>query len=399
MRFFLNQVTIIGLGLIGSSIARGLKEQQLARRIVGCSQSTNTLNKARALGIIDSAVSRPSDSVRRSELVMLCTPLSTYSDIASAIAPELKTTAILTDVGSVKKPVIDMVTPHLRRGQIFIPAHPIAGSEKSGVEAGSSHLFTGKKVIITPAAHHHSQAGAEKLVHLWETLGAHTEMMEASKHDSIYAAISHAIQLLSSTYASSISSTCPIEEAAHNPAFTGFIRLAGSNLSMWQDIFTYNHQAVTQALQLFTEKLSAFVFWLEQGNYDKLCQTIETTAAERAHHPDSTNTDIPKRSYAAENPLFACTVAAPLLIACAAYQAFPYTAYAGSGFFGFTQILKNSQAITAKRLLSHREQLLHTMQNFCATLHSMREKLPCPHDASFVTTWEKGFTYYQKLYR
>lgn len=362
MRHLLNQVTIIGMGLIGSSIARALKERQLARRVVGCSQSKETLEMAKSLGIIDSAVMKPGDSVKRSEVVILCTPLSTYSDIAAEIAPHLKPDAILTDVGSVKHSAIEAIVPHLRRGQIFIPAHPIAGSEKSGIEAGSATLFIGKKVIITPAAKHHSQTASSKISTLWEALGARTEVLDAVKHDKIYGSVSHAVQYLSYAYADTLASIS--EEPVANEDFQGFMRLAASSKAMWQDIFLWNNDALNQALHAFTQELKTLVTLLEEEEYDELLALIAASSKERSTHKDAIRFAAPKRSYSATQALFAYSVAVPKLIACAAFQAFPFTDYAGSGFWGFTQTLTDSAPLTLERLQAHREAILKVSQDF-----------------------------------
>lgn len=398
MHFLFNQVTIIGLGLMGSSIARALKEQPLARRIVGCSQSKETLEKAKALGIIDSGVMNPADSVKRSELVILCTPLSSYEDIAAKISTHLKPDAILTDIGSVKKTAIDTVSAHLRRGQVFIPSHPIAGSEKSGVEAGDGALFQGKKIIITPASKHHSQIGCTKLTTMWQTMGAHIEIMDAVKHDRIYAAISHSIQLLSYAYASAIAASCSVSDAVKNEEFKGFLRLAGSNHTMWQDIFALNCAPIALSIENFTSQFSALLALIEQEDYTTLLKELEKGAVARKKHTDTQQFEAPKRSYSTANAVFAHHVALPKMIACAAFNAFSeHDDYAGSGFWGFTQTLTDISALTVARLESHREHILQAARHFFDIMQMMQDRLGNPSDTDFITQLEQSEILHQKL--
>lgn len=397
MQFLFNQVTIIGLGLMGSSLARALKEQKLARRIVGCSQSKETLDKARELGIIDCGITNPADSVKRSELVILCTPLSTYSDIAGLIAPYLKPTAILTDIGSVKKSAIEAITTHLRRGQIFIPTHPIAGSEKSGVEAGDVTLFQGKKLIITPASKHHSPIAADKITTLWQALGSTIEIMDAEKHDRIYGSISHTIQLLSYAYASTIADITSFEEATKNVEFKGFMRLAGSNHIMWNDIFSANHEAISQAIHHFETEFLALLELIQKADYLTWRKEMDKTSKKRALHKDDIPAEELNRSYAAINPLFSYSVVIPKLIACAAYNAFPYSDYAGSGFWSFTHTLLDISPLAVKRLEIHQEQILQLAQQFLENMRPMRESLQQAHSPAFTLYLDRSQAVYQKL--
>jgi len=363
---FLNQVTIIGLGLIGSSLARILRDNHLARRIIGCSHSPETLAKAKELELIDAGTLIAADAVKRSEMVILCTPLSTYSTIAAQIAPTLKMGAILTDVGSVKQYAIDSITPYLRPGQFFIPAHPIAGSEQSGIEAGNLQLFVDKKVIITPATGFHGKAACDKVTHLWEACGASVMLMKAEKHDAIYADVSHAIQMIAYAYALSIEEghAALICQQA-DVIFQQFIRLSASEPIMWRDITIANREAIIKAIKHFINELRKLLSL-------PITDLLERCADQSMMREKLGNTELPiKRSYSEDNPYFASAVALPILIASGALSAFTDTDFAGSGFRSLTAPMLNYHALTATRLTQHQSAIHNAGERFLTQLEQI----------------------------
>jgi cyclohexadieny/prephenate dehydrogenase len=365
-----NQITIIGLGLIGSSLARIIRKKGLARRIVGCSNSQETLDKAKAMGIIDAGMLNPADSVKRSELVVLCTPLSTYNTIAAEIALMLKPGCILTDVGSVKQFAIEQITPHLRNGQVFIPAHPIAGSEQSGIDAGNTTLFNGKKLIITPATGFHGKAACDKVTSLWKLCGATVEVLKPEKHDNIYAGMSHAVQMIAYAYAISLKETGTETTMLAQQAdefFRQFTRLSTSDPVMWRDIVLANPTEIGTALSRFTKRLEALVQLLENSAIPQLQKEIAGQVKARTKLKAETIEPV-KRSYAQDNNYFSAAVALPVLVASAAMESFTDTDYAGTGFLSLTLPLLNHPSLTDSRLEQHKGKILSGAQVFVKAL-------------------------------
>ena len=193
-----DRVALIGIGLIGSSIARVMRRDGLAGTIVACARTDETLDTVRSLGIADETTKDPAEAARDADLVMICTPVSTYGEIAAAIAPSLKPGAIVTDVGSVKAAAIKAVMPHLPDGTHFVPGHPIAGTENSGPESGFDTLFVGRWFLITPPPGA-DQAAIDKVAELWTRAGSNIDYLEPEHHDQVLAITSHLPHLIAYT--------------------------------------------------------------------------------------------------------------------------------------------------------------------------------------------------------
>lgn len=249
----LGRITIIGLGLIGSSIARAAHAQKLAKTIVGCDADKTSLEYARKEGFITEAALDPAKAVADSDLVILATPPLTLEKVAKAIAPALKAGVIVMDVCSVKQPAIEAITPHLPQNVFFIPAHPIAGSERAGVQAGRADLFEGKRVIVTPEQGEQTPELAV-VMQFWKVAGAQVEAMPAALHDLAYAYVSHLPQLLAFAAA-------PLAEGA-SPKF---LRLGNSPLAMWENIFELNKDNILKALDRYLDVISHIKNELEQA--------------------------------------------------------------------------------------------------------------------------------------
>lgn len=253
-----DQVTIIGLGLIGSSVARALKENKLCNKIVGCARSEQTLSEGISLKVIDEGERDVARSVRHADLVFLAMPIGATQDILAKIAPQLKAGAIITDAGSVKGSVIEAATAVF--GQIpsrFIPGHPIAGSEQSGVQAGRGDLYVNHKVILTPVSHSDPEAVA-KVSQMWQRLGAEVLTMDASHHDQVLAATSHLPHLLAYSLVETLAKEDENQEIFRYAAggFRDFTRIASSDPLMWHDIFLANDRATVAILDRFSEDLA-----------------------------------------------------------------------------------------------------------------------------------------------
>ena len=252
-RWPLRQVAFVGFGLIGSSLARVMREQQLVERITAASRSSQTLALARQLGLIDIGYADPADAVRGADLVILAMPVNATESILRAIKPALSAQAVVTDVGSTKGNVV--AAAEAVWGEVpptFVPGHPIAGSEQSGVLAGRANLFAGHKVILTPLPT--TQAEALALVtSLWQRAQADVLTMSVERHDSVLARTSHLPHLLAFSLVDTLareSNNLDIFRYAAG-GFRDFTRIAGSDPTMWHDIFLANRDAVLEALDGF----------------------------------------------------------------------------------------------------------------------------------------------------
>ena len=267
------RVALIGVGLIGSSLARVLRRNGLARHIAGCVRSEASRAICLELGLADSMHDGPGAAAEGADLVVLCTPLGTYEDLARKMAPHLKPGAILTDVGSVKQAVIRDLGPHVPEGVHLVPGHPIAGTEHSGPEAGFAELFEGRWCILTPPPGT-NQGAVDKLAELWRRCGSTVDIMDAQHHDAVLAITSHLPHLIAYTIvgtASDIEQGTLAEVAKFSAGgFRDFTRIAGSNPIMWRDIFLNNRDAVLEMLQRFTEDLTALQRAIRWGEGETL---------------------------------------------------------------------------------------------------------------------------------
>ena len=254
------RVALIGIGLIGSSLAHAMRRGGLAHTIVGHAQSDRTRDTALRLGLVGSAYATAAEAARGADLVILCTPVGACGPLAEAMAPDLKLGAILTDVGSVKGAVLRDVGPHVPDGVHFIPGHPIAGTEHSGPEAGFAELFQKRWCILTPPPGTDA-AALQRLVRLWEGVGSHVQVMDAQHHDKVLAITSHLPHLIAYTI---VGTATGLEESEKSEVvrysaggFRDFTRIAASAPVMWRAVFLNNKEAVLEMLQRFTEDMTA----------------------------------------------------------------------------------------------------------------------------------------------
>jgi cyclohexadieny/prephenate dehydrogenase len=279
-----SKVAILGVGLIGSSMAHAMRRGGLAGHIAGYARRAETLERARAVGFADTLHGDASSCVKDAELVVLATPVGTFAALAEEIAPYLKQGAILTDVGSVKGAVIRDVGPFVPEGVHFIPAHPIAGTEQSGPEAGFAELFDGRWCILTPPPGANPQA-VEKLKGFWQALGSQVEVMEARRHDLVLAITSHVPHLIAYNI---VGTADDLETVTENEVikfsaggFRDFTRIAASDPTMWRDVFLNNREAVLEVLGRFSEDLSALQRAIRWGDGEALFTLFTRTRAIR----------------------------------------------------------------------------------------------------------------------
>ena len=278
------RIAFIGIGLIGSSLARVVRRDRLAGHLVACARTAKTLAKARDLSLADDFTTDPAKAVEGADLVVLCTPLGTYRAIAETIATRLEPGAIVTDVGSVKVSAIRDLGPNLPKGVHLVPGHPVAGTERSGPEAGFAELFEGRWCILTPPPG--TDAGAvERVAELWRRAGTTVELMDAEHHDKVMAITSHLPHLIAYTIvgtATDLEDHLKSEVIKFSAAgFRDFTRIAASDPVMWRDVFLDNREAVLEMLGRFTEDLTALQRAIRRGQGDVLHDLFTRTRAIR----------------------------------------------------------------------------------------------------------------------
>jgi cyclohexadieny/prephenate dehydrogenase len=278
-----DRVAILGFGLLGSSLARAMRRVHAARHIVACDRK-DALATARRLKLADSYAASPAVAVRNADLVILATPVGAFGALAKAIAPHLKAGAIVSDVGSVKGAVIDDVGPFLPKAVHFVPAHPIAGTERSGPAAGFAELFDGRWCILTPPKGADKRAVKAVRV-LWERLGSRVDMMDAKHHDLVLAVTSHVPHLIAYNIVGTADDLRSVTEGEvikySAGGFRDFTRIAASDPTMWRDVFLNNKDAVLEVLGRFSEDLSALQRQIRWGDGAALFKLFTRTRAIR----------------------------------------------------------------------------------------------------------------------
>jgi cyclohexadieny/prephenate dehydrogenase len=274
------RLALIGIGLIGASIALAARRGGLAGHIAINSRTAETLARAEQLGLGDSYHADPADAARNADCVILCVPVAASGPVTAAIADALKSGAIISDVGSVKASVIAQMAPHIPEGVHFVPAHPVAGTEYSGPDAGFAELFENRWCILTPPEDTDSEA-VERLAGFWRGLGANIEVMTAEHHDLVLAITSHVPHLIAYNI---VGTAADLETVTHSEVlkfsaggFRDFTRIAASDPTMWRDVFLNNRDAVLEMLGRFSEDLTALQRLIRNGDGDELYQLFSRT--------------------------------------------------------------------------------------------------------------------------
>ncbi len=278
------RVALIGLGLIAGSMALAMRRSGLAGEITGYARSAETRKVAAEIGLVDRVCDSAAEAVKGADLVVLCVPVGVMGAVAAEIGPHLQTGATVSDVGSVKRAVIDAVGPHIPDGVHFIPAHPLAGTEKSGPTSGFAELFDGRWCLIVPVEGTDA-AAIQRLRDLWIGMGALVDKMEADHHDLVLAVTSHAPHLIAYTMvgvADDLSRVTDTEVVNYSAAgFRDFTRIAASDPTMWRDVFLNNKEATLEILGRFTEELFALQRAIRIGDGDHLFDYFTRTRAIR----------------------------------------------------------------------------------------------------------------------
>jgi cyclohexadieny/prephenate dehydrogenase len=278
------KITIIGIGLIGSSLARVALARNLARTIVLADRSSIVCQRAKELQLSGSVMQDIPASVEQADLIILCVPVGATADVAIEIAPHLKAGAIVSDVGSVKGAVVDALQQHLPPSVSIVPAHPVAGTEYSGPDAGFSTLFENRWCILTPPENT-LYADVEKVHAFWTACGANVEQMTARHHDLVLAITSHVPHLIAFNI---VGTAADLEEVTQSEVikfsaggFRDFTRIAASDPTMWRDVFLNNKDAVLEMLGRFNEDLAALQRMIRWDDAEGLFELFTRTRAIR----------------------------------------------------------------------------------------------------------------------
>lgn len=275
-----DRLTVIGFGLIGGSLVRAIRAAALPTHIVVYDASSAVRERVRELGLADTVADTLDAAVADSDCIVLCTPVGTFGIIAESMAPHLKPGAIVSDVGSTKAFAIDAIAPHLPEGVHLVPAHPVAGTENSGPDAGFATLFKGRWCIITPPEGADKDAVA-RVCDLWTAVGSNVEMMDPPHHDRVLAVTSHIPHLIAYTIVGTASDLEQVTESEvikfSAGGFRDFTRIAASDPTMWRDVFLSNREAVLEILQRFNEDLTALQRAIRWGDGDTLFNLFSRT--------------------------------------------------------------------------------------------------------------------------
>lgn len=289
----INKLAIFGVGLIGGSLALALRQAGLVGEIVGVGRSAGNLNEALRRGVIDRAESIAAEAVKGADMVLLAVPVGQMGSIMEAIAPHLEAQTVVTDAGSTKCDVVALARQHLPAHLAhFVPAHPIAGAERSGASAASADLFQGRNVVITPMAEI-DPAAVRTVRTMWQGCGAAVREMSPQAHDEIFAAVSHLPHLLSFALVDEIASRANGEELFSYAAsgFRDFTRIAGSSPEMWRDICLANRAALLLELDAYRAQLDRLRALLEQDDGAALEQVFDHARAARNKWLSQKNSD------------------------------------------------------------------------------------------------------------
>ncbi|MGB1008678.1 MAG: prephenate dehydrogenase [Thiolinea sp.] len=280
----INKLVIFGVGLIGGSLALALRKKAYCQQIVGCSRNAEHLQRAVDLGVIDSYTLDPHAAVSGADMIFLAVPVGAMQAVLQQIEPALEDFAVLTDGGSAKGAIVNSARATLGAGALarFVPGHPIAGRERSGVDAALGDLYTGKRVILTPLPETDS-AALEKVDAMWRATGALVENMPVQLHDEVLAATSHLPHVLAFSMVDTLLKRPQSEDILRYAAggFKDFTRIASSDPVMWRDICLHNSDAVLDMIQALQNNLSDFAALIEAQDGHGLLELMATSKQAR----------------------------------------------------------------------------------------------------------------------
>jgi prephenate dehydrogenase len=279
----IHRLAIIGVGLIGGSLARALKRASACGRVIGCARSVGGLEKAVNLGVIDEFHTEVAVAAAGADMIVIAVPLGATAAVFEQMRDHLNDKAVITDVGSVKGTVVQaarrILGPHMFR---FVPGHPVAGTEKSGVEASFAELFDGHRVILTPVADTEARA-VQQVTKMWEQAGALVEVMEVAQHDKVLAATSHLPHVLAYSLVQTLARVEESEGVFRFAAggFADFTRIASSSPEMWHDIVFANQKAILTMVERFNQELAILVQAIDANDSHKVMEVFNQAKAVR----------------------------------------------------------------------------------------------------------------------
>jgi prephenate dehydrogenase len=263
------KITVLGVGLIGASFALGMKKKGLCLQVSGFGRTVENLEKAKARGIIDSFETDPADACRDSDLIFFSTPVGSFLDLVKRSSPAFKTGAIVTDAGSVKGSLVAEMEKVMPEGVHFIGGHPIAGSDRSGIESADAELFLDARCIVTPTPRS-DKAALKKVSDLWTAFGAKVITMEPREHDRIYAAVSHLPHVIAYSLVSMVAGIDPSYLEFSGQGFRDMTRIAASSQELWRDVCMLNRENLIEMISVFQKNLDSLSGYLRASDADSL---------------------------------------------------------------------------------------------------------------------------------
>lgn len=281
--FYIDKLAVVGVGLIGGSLALALKEAGAVGHVVGIGRGLPNLETALKLGVVDSITQNLADGVAGADVVFLATPVQSLGSVAEQAMPYLKPGAIITDGGSVKQAVIDAVEPHLRADVHFVPGHPIAGTENSGAEAAFATLYRDRRCILTPTERTADEA-LERIRRMWQIVGSQVVVMAVDKHDRVLAAISHLPHMVAYALVNAVGAYDRYDENVLEYSaggFRDFTRIASSDPTMWRDIALTNREALIEMMEQFETFFAELKEDVASGSADRLFEFFRRSKQSR----------------------------------------------------------------------------------------------------------------------
>jgi prephenate dehydrogenase len=266
----INKITIVGVGLIGGSLAKALKEKNLAKTVFGYGRDRSRLEEAKKLNIIDDYSTQIEKAVNHADIIVIATPVGTFRNIFSEVKPLIVDDVIISDVGSTKTNIVDIAKEILGdKSQCFVPAHPIAGKEKSGFEASDGNLYIGKKVIITPIEDNSSES-IQVIESMWKNVGAEVDFMSPQSHDDLLGMTSHLPHMLAFSLVNYLVDQNPSASIYAGGGFKDFSRIASGDAVMWRDICLQNKDKIITHLRGYQSTVEELIDAIDQEERDKL---------------------------------------------------------------------------------------------------------------------------------
>jgi prephenate dehydrogenase len=266
----INKITIVGVGLIGGSLARALKEKNLAKTVFGYGRDRSRLDDAKKSNIIDDYSTQIEEAVNHADIIVIATPVGTFRNIFNEVKPLIANDVIISDVGSTKTNIVDIAKEILGdKSQCFVPAHPIAGKEKSGFEASDGNLYNGKKVIITPIEDNSSES-IQVIESMWKNVGAEVDFMSPQSHDDLLGMTSHLPHMLAFSLVNYLVDQNPSASIYAGGGFKDFSRIASGDAVMWRDICLQNKDKIITHLRGYQSTVEELIDAIDQEESDKL---------------------------------------------------------------------------------------------------------------------------------